>query len=413
VEQTPSSPSPERRPGNDRAAATLAGPQFEVWQQMVAVVVFAVVFAVIAYTGWWILLLPLAVLFVSTVIGAVVIVIVRGRSQQDAMLWTVSNAVERRLPLASGIEAFADLCSFSYRWRALALAQRLNAGVPLPEALAQIPGVLPRAATVYTRMGWDVRLLVRAFRDVAAARMAWQPFRHSLTLRVVYLGWVLYGIQVIIAFIVYFIVPKFQAIFADFGADLPAITVVVMRAGDWLMRTGTLPILLVLEFFLVLGLPLLFLDWFYWDLPVLDRLVRRRHAAVVLRTLAIGMEGGQPLPALLDALARRYPSRWVRGRLRSVRDDVAAGADWRRSLGTHGFLRRTESAVLETAQRVGNLPWALRELADGIDRRFGVRFQAWSQVLFPLIILGLGGLVFVLAVAYFLPLIQLIRRLGP
>src|SRR5207249_3566500 len=152
----------------------------------------------------------------------------------------------------------------------------------------------------------------------------------------------------------------------------------------------------------LIGLPLVFLDWFFWDLPVLDRLVRRHHAAVVLRTLAIGMEGGQPLPALLDVLARRYPSRWVRGRLRHVRDDVAAGGDWRASLRAHGFLRGAEVAVLATAQRVGNLPWALRELADGSERRFSVRIQALSQVFFPLIVLGLGGLVFLLAVAYFL-----------
>ncbi|HEX8202508.1 MAG TPA: type II secretion system F family protein [Isosphaeraceae bacterium] len=404
---------PENRPDGDRTEAMPARPQFVVWQMMVGVLVFAVLFALAVYTGLWVLLVPLTVLLVSMVIAAVVILVVRRGAQQDAMLWTIATAVERRLPLAPGIEAFADLCSLGYRWRVLALAQRISAGVALPEALLQIPRVLPRVATVYTRMGWDAGLLARALRDVAAARTAWRPFRHTLTLRVLYLGWILYGIQAVSGFMLYFIVPKFEAIFADYGAELPAITIVVIKAGHFLIGTWILPILLVLQFVLLLGLPLLFFDWFHWDLPILDRLVRRRHAAVVLRALAIGMEGGQPLPRMLAVLAQRYPSRWIRGRLRGVRDDVAGGSDWRRSLRTRGILRGAEAAVLEAAERVGNLPWALRELAEGIERRSGVRFQAWSQVLFPLIVMGLGGLVALFAVAYFLPLVQLIQRLTP
>jgi len=60
---------------------------------------------------------------------------------------------------------------------------------------------------------------------------------------------------------------------------------------------------------------------------------------------------------------------------------------------------------------VGNLPWAMREMADSNRRRFAYRLNAILQVLFPLT-LGIIGLVVCLYVtACFLPLITLIEGL--
>ena len=88
------------------------------------------------------------------------------------------------------------------------------------------------------------------------------------------------------------------------------------------------------------------------------------------------------------------------------------GREWWRCLRWQGLIRTSEAAVLESAQRAGNLPWALRELAESGERQTIYRLQAWSQALFPLIVISLGGLVFLLAVAYFSPLIALIQELA-
>ena len=61
---------------------------------------------------------------------------------------------------------------------------------------------------------------------------------------------------------------------------------------------------------------------------------------------------------------------------------------------------------------VGNLAWALDELAESNERRLVIKFQFVLQTLFPLIVLMLGLVVFVTAAAYFAPLVTLISRLG-
>ena len=67
--------------------------------------------------------------------------------------------------------------------------------------------------------------------------------------------------------------------------------------------------------------------------------------------------------------------------------------------------------MLGSAQRVGNLAWALREMAESNERRLGYRLQFWLQLLFPMLLICLGAVVFVLVVAYFCPLVSLIEAL--
>jgi len=67
--------------------------------------------------------------------------------------------------------------------------------------------------------------------------------------------------------------------------------------------------------------------------------------------------------------------------------------------------------LLESARRVGNLPWALREAAETSERRLAYRYQVLAQWLLPLLLLAIAAVVFFVAVSYFSPLIMLTQRL--
>jgi type II secretory pathway component PulF len=73
---------------------------------------------------------------------------------------------------------------------------------------------------------------------------------------------------------------------------------------------------------------------------------------------------------------------------------------------------RAEMAVLGAAQRVGNLPWALAEMADSSRRRLGYRLHGLTHLLFPAVVLSFGLLVLFVVVGFFMPLVLLIEKLG-
>ena len=88
------------------------------------------------------------------------------------------------------------------------------------------------------------------------------------------------------------------------------------------------------------------------------------------------------------------------------------GESWIDALWHQGLIRPTDAEVLASASEVGNLAWAMRELAETGERRLAFRFQAVIQTLFPLVVVGFGLVVVFLAIAFFAPLSMLIRRLA-
>ncbi|HEV3168233.1 MAG TPA: type II secretion system F family protein, partial [Isosphaeraceae bacterium] len=362
--------------------------------------------SIFALVGFPILLIPVMIFAYSVAIAA------RRESQQDALLWVIVIAAEKQLPLAPGLYAVADQYGGRFHRQVIALANWLNAGLALPDALDRVTGLLPKSATVLIRVGWETGVLPAALREAARVRAVQPLHRNPLAGKFFYLIGMLFVIQSICGFILYFIIPKFEAIFADFQVRLPEVTIFVIGLSHALVSSGALAMIVLVEFGLLLYLPLSYFGWARSPVSLFDRLLRRQHTIRILRSLAVVAEGGVSLSSGVAALARFYPGRWVRRRLEHVQEAMSQGADWWDCLRWQGLIRRSEAAVLESAQRAGNVPWALRELAESSQRRLVYRLQALTQLLFPLVVIGIGGVVFLMAVAYFSPLVTLIRELG-
>lgn len=88
------------------------------------------------------------------------------------------------------------------------------------------------------------------------------------------------------------------------------------------------------------------------------------------------------------------------------------GADWIESLRRYHLIRATDGEVLRSAAEVGNLGWALGELAESSERRLAIKFQMMIQTFSALVVVMLGLVIFVATGAYFAPLVTLISELG-
>ncbi len=353
----------------------------------------------------------LAILLLPVLIGTMVHLTRRLRTeQQETMLWVLALAADRGRPLGPAVAALAEQSSGRNRLRLRRVAECLDEGLTLPEALDFVRKSAPASARMLVRVGHDT---VRSRKHSATRRPGGRRNRPggSRSARIGYLCFVLIVMQGIISFVLYFIMPKFEAIFNDFGVPMPRVTTAAIEASHWLTGGITLPVFTVFEWLILLYLPFAFAGYGEMKIPLLDRLFLRRHSILILRCLAMVVEAGRPIGAGLGTMAVSYPAKWIRERLAGVYLLDEQGHDWIDALWRYGLIRRTDHALLDSARRVGNLPWALRELADGGARRFAYRLQAIGQIALTFLLLALGAFVAFVAVAYFLPLVQLIERL--
>lgn len=358
-------------------------------------------------------LIVAAVVYVLPVlIGAIVHVTGRLRAaQQESLLWVLALAADRGRPLGPAVKALAESSSGSERVRLRRLAEALDHGLSLPDALAFVPRSATAAAQLQVRVGHDSGALAAALRDAASARSARPAAWRSFGARAAYLCLLFVAIQGITAFLLAFTLPKFEAIFRDFGFGLPAVTRRVIGWGQWALGGYMLPVIGVVEGLLLIYLPFAFGGFAELSVPFLDVLFLRRHSVLILRGLAMVVEGGRPLGPAFRTMAASYPTGWVQERMAGVAAAAEHGVDWIDALRRFGLISGADVALLDAARRAGNLPWALRELAEGSERRLGYRLQAVGQVLTTLLLLALAAFVALFAVAFFYPLITLIERL--
>jgi type II secretory pathway component PulF len=151
------------------------------------------------------------------------------------------------------------------------------------------------------------------------------------------------------------------------------------------------------------------------DVPVLrpfgDMVFRNRATSHVLRILALAAELRHPFSHVLSGLAFVYPSPVMRSRLSPVAVAVEAGANWCDTLSKSRLISQAESALLKSAERAGNLPWALRQIATRRQKRTMYRLHAAVHVVYPLVILAFGAFVGFYVIALFVPIVSLIQSL--
>jgi type II secretory pathway component PulF len=338
----------------------------------------------------------------------------RMRLEHQALLSSIAVAAEKGIPLPEAVLAFADELNSAGARRALWLVQALQQGVPLDQALSYAWIKCSTAARMAVRIGSSLGALGPALRHQAAASHELETLVRPMFTRWIYLFQMLVVAKVVVTFIMIWIVPMFDKMYDGFGLQLPVMTVSLINQSRWIADFGWMPLSLLS---MALGLACLvgifsYIGWLPRNAPLVNRMFRRYDGAIVLRSLALAIRHGQTLHGSLRLMADLYPLGIVRTWLSRAAAEVEQGGDWCEALRKVRLIDRTDAVVLRAAQGAGNLPWALEEMAESLLRREVYRWQAWYNIISPVIVLLMGGIVAYICVALFIPLVGLIQGLS-
>ncbi|MBC8112859.1 MAG: type II secretion system F family protein [Candidatus Saccharimonas sp.] len=340
----------------------------------------------------------------------------RRRAQEAELLWMLATSVLSHRNLADDVEAYARGSWGKRHTRLLELADRLRRGLPRSE-LAVPQGLLSRTATLEIQAGIQSGKLAESLRN-AAIKHTRQLTDGSQSLdghsAVTYPAAVLTVMVLILGFLMYWIIPKFKKIFDDFGTELPGMTIALINGSDVFVNYWYLaaPVIYLMGATVVTVAMAHFYGWRELWQRWAGRWTVRPHASDVLRSLASIVEMGAPIERALDPFVTSSGPIRLQQRAAAIRLGLSQGLSCWELLAREGFLKPNEVALIETAQRAGNLPWALVALADNLDRRWLYRLKAGIELLRPMAILALGAIVGFVVIAMFLPLIKLLNDLS-
>lgn len=350
------------------------------------------------------------------------------RARQRHLLCVLAIAIRRSQTLPAVLDGYIEsvngVHSFSllpplgrsrFRVQLQGLSDRLSDGMSLSAALAELPGLLPRPVVAAIRIGEETGCLAEVLEEAAGGQTRSTRVVESNmeVFSVFFYGFmVLLAIGIFLIFQSLWIMPRLKMIFLDFGIELPDLTISVFQGG------ALIP-LLAITVALTVPCLLLALRVFGWfpgrDSLRVSRLSHwwsRSRAVEILRTLSLSLRAGTGLDRAIEVQIEVAGNKDVEQRLRRVRETIAAGGNGWEAMQQERILTARERDVLDSAQRLGNLPWALAALAETCERQADRRVPWLLQVIRPVMIIFLGAIVGTYAIAFFMPLIKMLNELS-
>jgi type IV pilus assembly protein PilC len=203
-------------------------------------------------------------------------------------------------------------------------------------------------------------------------------------------------------------------VFANFGANLPAPTLMVIAISDFFVAYWWLIGAIIAATFI--GLAILhrrsaafryLIDRLSLKVPVVGAIVEKATIARWTRTLSTMFAAGVPLVESLDAVAGAAGNAVYAAGTRRIQTEVSTGTSLTNAMHNTGLFPSMVLQMTQIGEESGSLDGMLSRVADFFEREVDDAVAAMSSLLEPLIIVFLGVVIGGLVVAMYLPIFKL------
>ena len=219
---------------------------------------------------------------------------------------------------------------------------------------------------------------------------------------------------IVTAVIMIFVVPAFKEVFASFGADLPAPTLVVMAMSDffvanWYLIFGGL--FGALYFFFRTWQRSLkmqrFMDRMLLQLPIFGEVIRKATIARWTRTLATMFAAGVPLVEALDSVGGAAGNAVYLDATIKIQTEVTTGTSLTVAMQNANVFPNMVTQMVSIGEESGALDAMLGKVADFYEDEVDEAVASLSSLMEPFIMVFLGVVIGGLVVAMYLPIFKM------
>ncbi len=290
----------------------------------------------------------------------------------------------------------------------------IQSGTSLGEALEKHPMYFDELYCNLVKAGEKAGVLDELLDTIATYKERTEEIKGKIKKAMYYPIAVLVVAVLVTALLLIKVVPQFDAIFKDFGADLPALTKMVVAASESLQKNFFFYFIVVIG--LIFGLVLLkkrsrafahFLDRMILRMPIIGDIVNKAAIARFARTLATTFKAGVPLVEGLDTVGGAVGNIEYANAVKSIKHDVSNGLKLEQAMKMTGRFPHMVVQMTAIGEESGNLDTMLDKVAEYYEQEVSNAVDAMSSLIEPLVMVLIGGLVGVMVVAMYLPIFKL------
>jgi type IV pilus assembly protein PilC len=342
-----------------------------------------------------------------------------GVPETDLVLFTrqLATMIDAGLPLVSALTTLFEQ-SDPRKQRALRgvvgeLTARVQQGDSFAEALGRQPRAFNRLYVSMVKAGETGGLLAEILDRLASFLEASARLRKKVKSAMTYPVVVINIAIGITAFLMIKVVPVFGEIFAEFGADLPTPTKVLIgiseftRAYWWVFLLGAVGGYLGFKAFVRSDQGAMAWDRTKLKLPVFGTLIHKICMTRFARTFAQLIRSGVPILEVMEIVGETAGNLVVAQSIKKVSADVERGDPLAASLARQQIFPPMLVRMVAAGESTGKIDTMLDKMAAFWDEEIEATLSALTSLIEPFLIVFLGVVVGGIVVAMFLPIFKL------
>lgn len=312
------------------------------------------------------------------------------------------------------------------------VGEDVEGGATLSEAMARHPKVFDRLYTNMIAAGEAGGVLDVILQRLADFMEKAQKLKRKVIGAMIYPACVIGFAFLIVAGIMYFVVPKFKTIFSDFDTQLPGLTVMLLSMSDWMVgksydASGKEVDMLIPGWAIIIVSPLafitaykvtrkfeggrLFLDIVKLKIPILGTILSKSGIARFTRTLGTLVAAGVPILEALNITKDTAGNEVYSRALEKVHDSIREGESFAVPLKATKVVDNLVVNMIDVGEETGDLDKMLIKVADNYDDEVETLVAGLVSLLEPIMVIVLGGIVGFIVIALFLPMVSLVNSL--
>lgn len=289
----------------------------------------------------------------------------------------------------------------------------LDSGLELSAALRRNSSVFGSLYVSLIQVGETTGTLQETFLQLATYLEREKDTRDRIRSALRYPIFVVAAMVIAVFIINIFVIPTFAKVFAGFRAELPWATKLLLATSGFFVTYW--PVMLVALAGGVFALRVYVRTpegerW--WDqlklrVPVTGPVVYKATLARFAHSLAVTVRSGVPLVAGMTIVSRAVDNVHLGDRIVQMRDGVERGETITRTAMATGLFPPLVLQMISVGEESGAVDNLMAEVADYYDREVDYDIKNLSAAIQPILIVGLGAIVLILALGVFLPMWEL------
>ena len=301
------------------------------------------------------------------------------------------------------------------------VGEDVEGGATLSEAMAKHPRAFDRLYVNMIQAGEAGGVL-----DVILIRLAEfmekaQALKRRVVSAMIYPIAVISFAALIVSGIMYFVIPSFVQIFADFGTKLPKPTMLLMGISAWFRDAGGgvpgAAIIVVTPIAIIMFIKLVrqsqtgryIVDLVKLKSPILGNILAKTSVARFTRTLGTLITAGVPILEAINITKETSGNEVYAKALGQVHDAIREGDSFANPLRAAKVVDSIVTNMIDVGEETGDLDKMLMKVADNYDEEVETLVGGLVSLLEPIMVIALGLIVGFIVVSLFLPLVTMIE----